>query len=606
LTRRFLLLGVMGVVLTLAGVGLALWRSYDLALEGKKLEVKHIVEVGATIVQGYIDRMKKGELSEADAKRQAVDALKNARFDGGNFLFINDWNGVAIMSQPWTIVGKNRFNITDAKGNHFVQAIIEASKTPGGAFASYWYPKPGGTEPIEKISYSIGFPEWQWQLGTGLYVDSVETTFLGAAYQIAIVIIPLLAVFVGLIVFMNRGVSSLLRGLAGSMKRVAAGELDAAILGEGRADEIGEMAKVVASFRQGALEKLRLEGDAQRERVLAEEVRGQREAEAARSVAQNTLVVNELARALTRLSGGDLTSRIDATFASQYEKIRVDFNNAVQQLRETMGVIADNARNIHGGSGEIAKAADDMSRRTEQQAAGLEETAAAIGEIVGTVTHTAQGANLARDIVAKAKSNAEHSESVVKQAVAAMANIEQSSKKIGHIIGVIDEIAFQTNLLALNAGVEAARAGDAGRGFAVVASEVRGLAQRSAEAAKEIKSLINASTTQVEQGVELVGQTGQSLDQIAAQVAEINSVINTIATSAQEQAAGLKQVNAAIDQMDKTTQQNAAMVEESTAASHALASEADTLASLISRFELGAPASGPVRSAAGGRRMAGR
>jgi methyl-accepting chemotaxis protein len=616
LTRRFLLLGVMGVMLTLAGVGMALKRSYDLALDGKELEVKHLVEAGAGIIQGYIDRMKKGELSEAEAKALAVDAIKNARFDGGNFLFVNDWSGVAIVSQPWSIVGKNRFDLKDAKGNLFIQEIIEASKTPGGAFASYWYPKPGETEPSRKISYSIGFPEWQWALGTGLYVDSVDVAFLGATYQLAIVFIPLLLIFAGLIIFMNKGVSRLLRDLADSMQKIAAGDLAAPILGEGRADEIGEMAKVVASFRQGALEKLRLEGDAQRERASAEEVRGQREEESIRSVAQNALVVNELARALTRLSEGDLTSQINAAFASEYEKIRIDFNKAVQQLRETMRVIADNARNIHGGSSEIAQAADDLSRRTEQQAAGLEETAAAIGEIVDTVTKTAEGAHLARDIVAKAKSNAEHSEAVVKQAVAAMANIEDSSRKIGQIIGVIDEIAFQTNLLALNAGVEAARAGDAGRGFAVVASEVRGLAQRSAEAAKEIKSLINASTAQVEQGVELVGQTGRSLDQIAAQVAEINSVINKIAASAQEQATGLKQVNVAIDQMDKTTQQNAAMVEESTAASHALAGEADTLASLISRFQLGAGSAagadapgkrpaGPARTAAGGRRIAG-
>jgi len=187
---------------------------------------------------------------------------------------------------------------------------------------------------------------------------------------------------------------------------------------------------------------------------------------------------------------------------------------------------------------------------------------------------------------------------VVRDAVAAMSEIESSAQQISQIIGVIDEIAFQTNLLALNAGVEAARAGDAGKGFAVVASEVRALAQRSAEAAKEIKALISASTTQVEQGVSLVGQTGEALNRIVAQVADINTVVSEIAASAQEQATGLHQVNTAVNQMDQVTQQNAAMVEQSTAASHSLAQETEELARLIARFKVGTDTSVlPIRQA---------
>jgi methyl-accepting chemotaxis protein len=190
-------------------------------------------------------------------------------------------------------------------------------------------------------------------------------------------------------------------------------------------------------------------------------------------------------------------------------------------------------------------------------------------------------------VVSQAKTDAEHSGAVVREAVSAMAEIETSAQQISQIIGVIDEIAFQTNLLALNAGVEAARAGDAGKGFAVVASEVRALAQRSAEAAKEIKALISASSQQVDKGVNLVGETGKALERIVTQVAQINGVVAEIAASAQEQATGLQQVNTAVNQMDQVTQQNAAMVEESTAASHALAQETEELARLIGRFEVG-------------------
>src|SRR5690606_13221901 len=208
-------------------------------------------------------------------------------------------------------------------------------------------------------------------------------------------------------------------------------------------------------------------------------------------------------------------------------------------------------------------------------------------EITATVNRTADGARQASRVVQTARNEAEASGAVVSDAVAAMTAIEQSSNQIGAIIGVIDEIAFQTNLLALNAGVEAARAGDAGRGFAVVASEVRALAQRSADAAKEIKTLITASGRQVEQGVALVGQTGQALGRIVAEVAEIDGLMSEISASAQEQATGLQQVNTAVNQMDQVTQQNAAMVEESTAASHSLSQEADALAASVARFRTG-------------------
>ena len=320
--------------------------------------------------------------------------------------------------------------------------------------------------------------------------------------------------------------------------------------------------------------------------VLRERHRSAEE-QRAEAEAHQRHALDVMANALGELARGDLQRRVTDNLAGGFDKIKEDFNNAAAKLGAAFSEVGESASAIRSSSVEIAKASDNLSRRTEAQAANLEETAAALEEITATVNKTADSTRHASEVFAATRSDAEKGGVIVRDAVEAMRRIENSTRDIGKIIGVIDEIAFQTNLLALNAGVEAARAGEAGRGFAVVASEVRALAQRSAEAAKEIKALIAASTAQVESGVVLVTETGAALERIVSQVGEVSRVVTDIAAGSREQATGLTEVNRAVGQLDSMTQQNATMVEETTAASHSLGHEAEELAGLISAFRFG-------------------
>ncbi|MDE2239473.1 MAG: HAMP domain-containing protein [Rhodospirillales bacterium] len=419
------------------------------------------------------------------------------------------------------------------------------------------------------------------------HATSIQNAKSSSKIGITVALGTMLLVVCGLVWVLISNIGRPISRMTDIMRRLTNGDLSVEVPDTARHDEIGDMARAVQVFKEAGLEKIRLEDEMEKSRQRADEERRHRETEREAAAREQETVVTSLAIGLEKLADGDLMFRLNAPFRTDYEKLRGDFNNAMERLHQVMKVIMGNASNIRAGTGEIAAAADDLSRRTEQQAASLEETAAALDEITATVRRTAEGASHAHDVVNSAQADAEQSGTVVRDAVAAMSGIETSSQQISNIIGVIDEIAFQTNLLALNAGVEAARAGDAGRGFAVVASEVRALAQRSADAAKEIKSLISTSTRQVVSGVDLVGQTGTALARIVSQIGEINGVVRQIAASAQEQATGLHQVNAAVNQMDQVTQQNAAMVEQSTAACHSLAQETEKLAQLTSRFQIG-------------------
>lgn len=310
--------------------------------------------------------------------------------------------------------------------------------------------------------------------------------------------------------------------------------------------------------------------------------------------AEREHVMQQMAGALRKMANGDLSVRLHDVPAG-YAQVAADFNAMAEQMCGVLGSVANSAEGVHSGSAEICDASEDLARRTEQQASALEQTAAAMDQVTSSVKEIAQSTVEAGTAVTETEREATLGGEIVQEAIGAMDGIEKSSAEIANIVSVIDGIAFQTNLLALNAGVEAARAGDAGKGFAVVANEVRALAQRSADAARDIKGLIASSSGQVENGVRLVGRTGEMLDHIVVKIGEVRSLVSEISATTESQATNLQQVNKSVREMDKNTQQNAAMVQQSTAAARSLASEAEHLAQIVNGFQIGGGAMPDVR-----------
>jgi methyl-accepting chemotaxis protein len=416
----------------------------------------------------------------------------------------------------------------------------------------------------------------------GKSVKEAETIGAIATVLVALALVAVAGIAAALVIAIRKGVIR----IAAATEKLAGGDNRVNLDGLKRADELGAIVKSLVIFRDNQLRLAELHEREQAQAADQESTRAGQEAARAASAKEQAEVVDGLAQGLQRLTAGDLTCRLDKPFAPAYESLRADFNATVTQLAEIMRTISHRASGIETASSETSAAADDLSRRTENQAANLQETATTLNEITNAVSRTAEGSAQADKMVGETGVEARESGEVVRRAVTAMSEIEASSKQIFQITGVIDEIAFQTNLLALNAGVEAARAGDAGKGFAVVAQEVRALAQRSAEAAKEIKALIASSSNQINSGATLVGEAGQALERIVGRVGDVTRLITEISASVREQANGLKEVNIAVYRMDQITQQNAAMVEESTAASHAMRQEAEQLGSMIRRFRI--------------------
>jgi methyl-accepting chemotaxis protein len=397
----------------------------------------------------------------------------------------------------------------------------------------------------------------------------------------------LLLLVAGLVALHRRAIRPL-SGMRDYMSILAGGDYSKPVPYDDRPDEIGEMAAAVTVFRGNALERIANRQRQEQERELVLQAERQAIAERSTEEAARARVLESLSQGLSRLATGDLTTRLSEPFAPAFEKLRQEFNGSIHALEDTLSRVVNAMQSVRDGVSSISSGTDDLSRRTETQAASLEEAASALNQITTTVKTTTERAREANTRMIDTKTSADQSTAIVRQAVGAMSKIEESSAQIRQIISVIDEIAFQTNLLALNAGVEAARAGEAGKGFAVVAQEVRELAGRSATASREIRQLIDASTSQVGTGVSLVNRTGEALATIEEQINAVNALINAIVTSSGEQAHALSEVTEAVNRMDQVTQQNAAMAEEANAACGELDTHTQALSGQLSRFQLSA------------------
>ncbi|MBR0558193.1 methyl-accepting chemotaxis protein [Ciceribacter sp. L1K23] len=431
-------------------------------------------------------------------------------------------------------------------------------------------------------------------LYAGVRAADIDSIAEQMAWTIGITAVVTLIVAAIIMAFVARRIMGPIPQLTAVANRLAKGDLGTEVPNQSLRNEVGALARALDVFRQNAEQKIALERQADETREQSEQERGAREQAKAEENARIQKAVDALAGGLQRLSEGDLTCRIETPFSDGLERLRVDFNNSLEKLNSTLSQLTTETHGIQASAEEMRSASGDLSKRTEQQAASLEETSAALDEITSTVKSSSARADEASSMAQAARSSTESSSKVVSDAIEAMGRIENASSEISKIINVIDEIAFQTNLLALNAGVEAARAGEAGKGFAVVAQEVRELAQRSANAAKDIKALITKSGEEVSGGVTLVRATGDALHKISEQVEKINGHIASIATAAREQSTGLNEINSSVSQMDQFTQKNAAMVEETTAVTHRLAESATTLAGLVGQFRTSAASAAPA------------
>ncbi|MQQ09077.1 HAMP domain-containing protein [Epibacterium sp. SM1979] len=540
------------------------------AFDMREQELARLTETAASLLADLETKVQAGELTPEAAQAQGQAAITSLRYEGSGYFFVFDRQNHMIVHPfrpQW--IGEDKSDIKDVNGLPIFIEMNRIVSEQGEGKLTYWFNKPNTDIPEPKMGYVHLFEPWGWVIGTGTYVNDVEDTLATMRTNQLIVFSIGLALVIAVAYLCSRSVIKPLDGLKKRMTTLTEGDIDSEIPFGTYKSELGDMSRSLSVFRDGLHRQKELEVEQQ---VQSKEI---------------SQVIDVLSSHLAKMSNGDLDIKIAESFPQQYEQLRQDFNKTLDQLQETISQVVDAAASIRSGASEISQASDDLSHRTESQAATLEETAAALDELTTSVRSAAEGARGVETTMGEARAQAETSGDVVRNAVSAMTEIEQSSSHIAQIISVIDDIAFQTNLLALNAGVEAARAGEAGRGFAVVASEVRALAQRSSDAAMEIKKLISDSSQQVERGVDLVGKAGEALEQIVDRVSHISTLISNIAEGAAEQSTGLAEINTGMTQLDQVTQQNAAMVEQATAAGHMLNTDAGKLAELVAYFNTG-------------------
>nr|WP_295887616.1 methyl-accepting chemotaxis protein [uncultured Devosia sp.] len=586
----------------------------------KRTEIQSVVQAGAGIVQHYYELAEAGTLTTEAAQTAALDALRAMRYQGEEYLFVDNFDYVNVLHtyQPEK-EGTNRRETKDANGKLYMAEMIDGAKANGSYFVSYAFKDKDGLSK-DKVTYAQAFQPWSWTIASGVLMTTVQAIFWQAAITSAAITLGVMAVVLALGALIARAIRRPIAALTADMVRLADNDFDVALDGQDRSDEIGDMARAVAVFRENGLkvsqmteaEAARIIAEEQQRRTMMSELQGAFGRVVDSAIAGdfsrrvdsefpdpelntlagsvNSLVgtvergLGETGRVLKALANTDLTQRMEGEYEGAFARLKADTNAVGDKLTDVVHRLQDTSRTLKTATGEILSGANDLSERTTKQAATIEETSAAMEQLATTVMQNAERAKEASVNAGQVRQTAEEGGLVMEKANAAMAAIEASSSKISNIIGLIDDIAFQTNLLALNASVEAARAGDAGKGFAVVAVEVRRLAQSAASASADVKVLIEQSAHEVTAGSRLVSDAASRLTSMLEAARGNNQLMEGIARDSREQASGIEEVNIAIRQMDEMTQHNAALVEETNAAIEQTEAQASELDEIVAVF----------------------
>ena len=614
------------IVFALGFAGVVAYQLYALRQnldQFKRTEIQSVVQAGASVVQNYYDLAQAGTMTTEAAQAAALDTLRHMRYQGEEYLFVDNYDYINVMHayQPEK-EGTDRKGVTDGNGKPYLDEMISGAKAQGSYFVAYAFKDKDGTFK-DKVTYAQAFKPWGWVIASGVLLTTVEAIFWQAAITSAAITLGVMAFVLLLGALIARAISRPLARLTDAMTRLADNDFDVALEGSNRQDEIGNMVRAVAVFRENGLkvsqmteaEAARIIADEQQRRDMMSALQGAfgqvvdaaiagdftRRVEAEfpdpelNSLASgvNSLVetvdrgLTETGRVLTALAQTDLTKRIEGDYQGAFARLKSDTNLVGDTLTDVVGRLKNTSRTLKTATGEILSGANDLSERTTKQAATIEQTSATMEQLASTVLQNAERARDASVNAAEVTRTAEEGGLVMEKANHAMAAIEASSAKISNIIGLIDDIAFQTNLLALNASVEAARAGDAGKGFAVVAVEVRRLAQSAASASADVKVLIEQSAGEVGLGSKLVSDAAARLSAMLAAARANNSLMDGIARESREQASAIEEVNIAVRQMDEMTQHNAALVEETNAAIEQTEAQASELDQIVAVFATG-------------------
>jgi methyl-accepting chemotaxis protein len=565
--KRIMMIGFASLV----GLAIVVWLAIaqlNTALNTSSNErTKQSLDVAYSQLERFHAEEVAGRMTPAQAQAAAKAAVGSMRFGDGDYFFILDFNHTMVLHPVKPAkVGTNVANGTDAAGKLHFREMISLAREPGDGFVAYEFELPDGSGSRSKISYIRSFKPWGWAMATGIYNDQIDAAVSDASFRLASVVAIVVVILGALIWIISRSITAPLGRITTRMRNLADGNTAAAIPDSDRQDEIGAMANALGVFRDDALAKAAAE------------------AEMAKADADQKAIVALLSQRLQLLSEGDLTGSIVEDVPPAYSDLRVNFNTALDKLRDLIVALAEASQRIEGGSTEIAAASDDLARRTESNAASLEETSAALTQMNARLRTSVDAAGRTVDCTQKAIHTVSSGRSTAVEATNAMSRVSESAQGIDDVIEGLDKIAFQTRVLAMNAAVEAGRAGEAGRGFAVVADLVSALAMRAEEEAGRARDQLTATQTDIRQAADAVYHVDTALAEITSSVEQVHQLVDSMAADNRAQSETMGEIATALDVMDQSTQQNAAMVEETSAAARNLAGEVSTLTQQSSRF----------------------